>query len=428
VSVRRKQLVGAAIALALAAGGAVFVFIATTGIPSGPATLSGGLWTAEVTGEPRLYFVVAQELRSLAGARLPRMLEDREHRLVARALTDGADRAAITIGRNKQPRILGIAAGLLWLRHDDGAGVEGRDLDSLEVRVPAEAIAVANAVPVGISARLDRLIIRAGDGALSMFGPDQVLEPLTTETIGRMPPRRMHALNARPDPVAPLLEAAGAGLPGTTAADFLLNGVLAEDAWYVLLAATDLERVGGEVTRPARPRGDGPYGLYRFAVTVVRAPDLEPARALYDGVLQIDRGALDAIEADRAQLGRYRIDQASKAIVTGERYKNAGLVLRRDAVRHETGVLQLADPASVVVMSRAAVEDTWQLTRLALDGTVIWQRDTGLADLRHMLTGNRALVLGGHAGGERASLAMPFDIVHIAVGNGQLFRRGLTGN
>jgi hypothetical protein len=74
-------------------------------------------------------------------------------------------------------------------------------------------------------------------------------------------------------------------------------------------------------------------------------------------------------------------------------------------------------------------DSTWQLHRLGLDGTVLWQTDTGLIFVHAMITSEQTLVLAGYAeisGRQRAS--GPFLMQHLDVRTGDLSSRGLESN
>ncbi|MEZ4651911.1 MAG: hypothetical protein R3E97_24550 [Candidatus Eisenbacteria bacterium] len=59
---------------------------------------------------------------------------------------------------------------------------------------------------------------------------------------------------------------------------------------------------------------------------------------------------------------------------------------------------KLDSPRSLLILSRPSLakEATWILSRVDLQGTVLWRIDTGIQWLKHVTDGGESIVLGGY--------------------------------
>lgn len=347
-----------AVALALAAIG-LYAFVEL--VPTSGPELASTVWLVDVEGEPRLLFLTRQERTTIA--RLPsRVLpggrsEDvvEYHLRMARA-EDGGGRARAEVYEPRPthhvPSLLGVAGGCVWLFTDR---LEARDLRDLSLRFDADDLRAANPADAGaiadearfydVESGRGRVVVRGTDGASRHFRPpDLALRPLgrerSSEPEGPAPARPANEL---------VLVRAGA-----------LAGI-------EYLLASDFEAAAERTRRAA--------GTWTLSPEYGSLSQDEP-RSLYRGG-----------DGPLTQLGDARFIRGGLLARPPERSSGAA----------EPTAWALEDPASLLIWSRSSLASgaSWLLSRIAADGSVVFEADPGLTEARYGLVTQANAVLVG---------------------------------
>lgn len=396
-------------AVTLVAAGAA-AWLATRGVETGPTELTSALWRGATPGGDRYYFVTSRTRTSLvrSGRWLAESVTTRTHELRSRAAIDGSDPRAVALQDDATIEILGVAGDRLWMwqEREPGFGLEGRDLETLEVLMDGETIAAANpdcagALPddarfVTIAEAEGEVRVRTLDARELVLAADGTLRPYEPPP----PPSATDAGAALAAWLAdPMTTPDARALPGHDTNRYLSGALPAGDAWFGMLSAEERGRLSKIAHRgaPPRPYGDVRRGLFRFPLV----PD------------PWNEGT--------------ELDLAHATPVTDARFLKGAFLTRPGGDGGAWVTWEVEDPASGLVFCRASLSDDapWRVVRLALDGRELWTADLGIADISHVLPTRATLVIAGFADhceprSTREHLVVSVDVRDGAVARGAL--------
>ncbi len=388
-----------------------------------PPELIGGLWNAKVDQDQTVYLLTEKVIHEL---RLTKFLPwekttFRRYTLQSRKSQDGSILAEEILGdrysRGQPSEILGIAGNYLWLWNEQ---LEVRDLKTLELVADSETLRSTNASFGGVfpnsskffrvSARLDTLIFQSLDARYFIVSPQEwILRELVDENM------KSTALDCRQDwtqhqtsngivecgkvwygkakSLFQIAESDGKSLWGTTYNDYLHQSLRDKEAWYALLSPEEKNKLSkSDIAHQSKPYWDVARMFYRV-------PYLHNAQ----------RNELE-LNLDHIQT------------INQTRFIKGGLLKRRSVVERTEYTWRLNSPPSVMVLSKPTLEENspWQITRMSLEGQVVWSVSTKLVILGEVLPGEQYLVLGGFENARGAQGRIPMRLITIDVIDGRL--------
>jgi hypothetical protein len=416
-SSNRKVWVTCSILVALVAGWYAF-FSLTRDSQKSPPRLIGSVWTAQVDGATRVYFVTKED-RGATRSFDTEGAYTYEHTysiytLHARDARSGAAVAAAPIARIETtspdfkkykafitlpdgPGILGPQGELIWLWNN---GPEARSLRTLEPVWTAAKLNELNPDLVSlipddpkyakVLEPLDALVLKGQDARFfQVDGSAGKIRPVDEATFATLSTE--HTKNA--DTAFTSLDAAGRSLRAATSVGALCQKALVDDGLWCALLTSD-ERAS------LAPRlGFIEEWYYR-----------NWSLALSESVRSAFRGRYELVPERNFLNKSIQLDLASVEPMGRERFLMAGFLRRpgtvgvwcvgsaqaRDSTSAPAGG---NDAKSYLVLHRLALgeKNPWYLTRLGLDGAIHWSRSTGLTELNHLSDGHGTIILAGNA-------------------------------
>ncbi len=428
-------------ALVLLLAGGFFFFLRTRDVQLSPPSLIGGVWTASVDGARRVYFVTRED-RAVTRSYDTEGAYTYEHSysvyaLHARGASDGSAIAAVQIARIETtspdfkkykayrtlpdgPGILGPQADVLWLWNN---GPEARDLrtldpvwttDGLRTRNPQ----IAPLLPddpryTRVIGPLDAMVFKGTDARY--FRIDRATgEALPVDEPALAALSRAYTKTA--DTAFSSLGPNGGSLRSVSVSGLIMNAVLDDGSWLALLTANQRASLSERV---------GYVEEWDLRMGTID----ETAASLFGGRCTLEREA----NIPRTAI---RLDLASVAPVGNARFLMAGFLRRPGTVgvwtiERPSGATAAPTPSapaagstvkSYVVLHRKALGDRspWSLTRIGVDGTEYWTRDTGLTELNHVCDGGASIVITGLAPDPRPRGYWPERMIFVDEATGTM--------
>ena len=394
-------------------GGVLFINLWTYDRPNEPPRLLGSVWTAKVTGQPRLYYVMEEERYQ---RRVPSYAQRQNWFTVSYALftlhardAHNGTRANTTeLARidnavsGQGPEILGPQGNVLWLWNGN---LEGRKLDTLESLWTATKLTELNpdlaaVLPTDrqyykVLGKLNALVFKGKDARyFQIDSATGKIQPLDDVTLGR------HFHTKKADDTFTYLFPESDSLWSTSISGLMWNSLTVGDTWYALLSADERANL---VDSPGN--GNAPWG--------------ESARSLYRVTFQWEY---------RKLLGtnEIKLNPAAVTAVNAERFLMGGFLRRPNT----EGLWTVDGGKSYLVLHRRELGDSspWYVTRLGLDGTIHWTHCTGLADPQHLCDGQGTVIFTGFAASSQPTRKRPDLFVFIDELSGQTRMLNLVNN
>jgi hypothetical protein len=379
-----------------------------------PPQLIDKLWTARVDNATRVYFVTKEDrsqTRSFDSEGAYRY--EQTYSLytlhacdpktgvainatqIARIETTSPDfkkyRAYVTLPNG--PGILGAQGDLLWLWNN---GLEARNLRTLEpVWTPAKLKELnpefAPLIPddpkyTKVLSKLQGLVVKGQDARyFQIDGPTGKIQPLAEAKLGSFHDSK------RAQAAFDSLEPQGRSMWSTSLRNLIWSSLTADGWWYALLTAdqrTSLTANPGEI--------DGYYG---------RVSSYEEAPST------LFRGRFENEFRQALNQNRIKLNVPTVAPVSTESFLQAGFLRRPSTGK----VWSVGDGRSYLVIHRKTLgeKSPWHITRLALDGKIVWTRSTNLIQLGEFAEAPGALIITGKADSPRPIGNRPDLVVFI---------------
>jgi hypothetical protein len=379
----------------------------------------GSVWAARVGDDPRVYFVTRED-RAVTRSFDPQGSHTYQHTysvyvLHSRQARTGEPAGSVEIARIDTttpdfaryrtfvslpdgPGVLGRVGELIWLWN---GGLEARNARTLETVWTPAKIAAANGQLAAVLPddpkytkvlnALEALVVKGQDARFFRVDPASgKLEAVDEAHLASLSTE--HTKTA--ETAFTSLDSGGRSLAASTGAGALCRNALTDDGfWCALLTADERAKLSswqGSIE-------DWEYRNWWFSMG-------ESARMAY-------RGRYELTPEPNVSRNAIMLDLASVEPVNGDRLVMAGFLRRpgNSAVwtvseGDESAAASSPRPVTAqkkshLVLHRKALGEKhpWNLMRLDRDGTVHWDRTTGLNELSQLCDGQGAVVLSGLA-------------------------------
>jgi len=387
----------------LIVGGVLFVNFWTYDRQSRPPRFIGSVWTAKVTDQPRLFYVMEEErfqrrVPSYARRRYWFTVTYSLFTLHARDTHSGAATGQTELARidnaatGQGPEILGPHGDILWLWN---AGLEGRKLDTLEPVWTTANLSqlnpdLASLLPddrkyCKVIGKLNALVFKGKDARY--FQVDSAtgkIQPLDDAILGEL----FHT--GRADDGFTYNYSGASSLWSTSVGGLMWDSLTSGDMWYALMSSDERAKLVRSPGSGHAPWGESPRQLYRGKF------EWEYRQVLGTNEVQLE---LDTVVP-----------------VNAERFLMAGFLRRPNTTKLWT----VDDGMSFLVLHRKELGDNspWHVTRLGLDGKIHWSTSTGLSDPQHLVDGQGTVIFTGFAASSQPAGKRPdlFVIIDEQIG------------